>query len=199
MSLCDSQIVRILALPHDRIPLVTGSDLVAALLADQNTANPSFGRKKILVVGPAKSKETILRERCPLADIGVMPAPNGLAQSSDLRDALAERCAAEAWDILLLCVGAPTQELVAAAIAAKGRASGIALCVGAAIDFVAGERSRAPRILQRFACEWAYRLATEPRRLWRRYLVEAPKIFAIYLATRRKLRKGRMGGRAAGR
>jgi N-acetylglucosaminyldiphosphoundecaprenol N-acetyl-beta-D-mannosaminyltransferase len=32
--------------------------------------------------------------------------------------------------------------------------------------------------------EWAYRLAHEPRRLWRRYLVESPKIFRIFFATR---------------
>ncbi len=45
-----------------------------------------------------------------------------------------------------------------------------ALAVGAAFDFHAGTLAQAPAALQRAGLEWAFRLATEPRRLWRRYL-----------------------------
>lgn len=46
--------------------------------------------------------------------------------------------------------------------------------VGAAFDFHAGLKPQAPRFLQRHGLEWAYRLASEPRRLGRRYLVVVP-------------------------
>ncbi len=85
---------------------------------------------------------------------------------------------ARRWDIALLCLGCPAQEMIAHKLAELGCQSGIALCVGASIDFLTGARSRAPRWLQRLSLEWAYRLAQEPSRLWRRYLVESPKYCA---------------------
>ncbi len=47
--------------------------------------------------------------------------------------------------------------------------------VGAAFDFHTGQVKRAPRWMQKLMLEWLYRLASEPRRLWRRYLVLAPR------------------------
>ena len=67
---------------------------------------------------------------------------------------------------------------------ALGCKSGIALCVGASIDFLTGKSIRAPLWLQKMGLEWAYRLAREPMRLWRRYLVESPKVFRIFMAER---------------
>jgi N-acetylglucosaminyldiphosphoundecaprenol N-acetyl-beta-D-mannosaminyltransferase len=52
------------------------------------------------------------------------------------------------------------------------------LCVGAAFDFIAGTKPRAPEWMQRSGLEWAFRLKSEPRRLWRRYLVGNPKFVA---------------------
>ncbi len=85
---------------------------------------------------------------------------------------------------MLLCVGCPAQELIAQELAALGCKSGIALCVGASIDFLTGKSVRAPRWLQKMGLEWAYRLAREPLRLWRRYIIESPKIFRIFMAAR---------------
>jgi len=48
------------------------------------------------------------------------------------------------------------------------------LAVGAAFDFHAGVKPQAPRILQDYGLEWLFRLAHEPRRLWRRYLILNP-------------------------
>lgn len=64
-----------------------------------------------------------------------------------------------------------------------GRIPGATLIgVGAAFDFHAGTVKRAPRWMQRLTLEWLYRLAAEPRRLWRRYLVLAPQ-FVWKIAT----------------
>jgi N-acetylglucosaminyldiphosphoundecaprenol N-acetyl-beta-D-mannosaminyltransferase len=190
LSLCDSKIVRRLALLRGlALPLVTGSDLVAALLADQNSPSPRWGRQNLLVVGPDGDAEHQLRTRYPNAKVEVLSAPAQLEHRADLRLQVARACEARSWDILLLRVGCPAQELIAALIVQLGRRTGVALCVGASIDFVVGRRARAPRLLQTLGLEWAYRLSQEPGRLWRRYLIGAPKLLRIFLMNRRLARR----------
>ena len=53
--------------------------------------------------------------------------------------------------------------------------------VGAAFDFVAGAKRQAPAWVQRAGLEWLFRLACEPRRLWRRYAWHNPR-FALHMA-----------------
>ncbi|MFZ3358226.1 MAG: WecB/TagA/CpsF family glycosyltransferase, partial [Xanthobacteraceae bacterium] len=101
-----------------------------------------------------------------------------------LRNTVARACMSRSWDIALLCLGCPAQEMIALELAELGCKSGVALCVGASIDFLTGTRKRAPHWLQALSLEWAYRLAQEPGRLWRRYLVESPKILRIFIPTR---------------
>lgn len=61
--------------------------------------------------------------------------------------------------------------------------------VGAAFDFHAGLKSQAPRFIQRSGFEWLYRLVTEPRRLWKRYLVNNPLFILGILGQKLGLRK----------
>lgn len=56
------------------------------------------------------------------------------------------------------------------------------LAVGAALDFEAGNRARAPRWMSEVGLEWLYRVYLEPRRLWRRYFVEGVPILGLFLA-----------------
>lgn len=67
-------------------------------------------------------------------------------------------------------LGAPKQERWIAAISRIAPGT-MLFGVGAAFDFLAGRRPRAPRLLQRLGLEWAHRLASEPARLWHRYLI----------------------------
>jgi N-acetylglucosaminyldiphosphoundecaprenol N-acetyl-beta-D-mannosaminyltransferase len=53
--------------------------------------------------------------------------------------------------------------------------------VGAAFDFHAGLKKQAPRWMQRSGMEWAFRLMSEPRRLWRRYLINNPWFLCLIL------------------
>ena len=65
--------------------------------------------------------------------------------------------------------------------------------VGAAFDFIAGSKRQAPGFLQRTGLEWLFRLLTEPRRLWRRYLYNNPRFlwaFAGQLIAQRRTRRG---------
>ena len=56
--------------------------------------------------------------------------------------------------------------------------------VGAAFDFLAGNKAQAPRFIQNAGLEWLFRLLTEPRRLWKRYLKHNPR-FVLYVAMQR--------------
>ena len=71
--------------------------------------------------------------------------------------------------VVWVSLGCPKQELWMARHA--GRVRAVMVGVGAAFDFHAGKVSRAPGWMQRHGLEWLHRLASEPRRLWRRYLV----------------------------
>lgn len=79
--------------------------------------------------------------------------------------------------LLLVGLGAPKQERWMAAH--RGRIPAVMVGVGAAFDFLAGTKPQAPRWMQRAGLEWAFRLATEPRRLGPRYLRQNPKFLAL--------------------
>jgi N-acetylglucosaminyldiphosphoundecaprenol N-acetyl-beta-D-mannosaminyltransferase len=67
-------------------------------------------------------------------------------------------------------LGAPKQERWIATVSRVAPAV-MFFGVGAAFDFLAARKPRAPRVLQHFGLEWTHRLASEPRRMWKRYLV----------------------------
>ena len=67
--------------------------------------------------------------------------------------------------------------------------TGLLIGVGAAFDFLSGRVRQAPRWMQRSGLEWLHRLATEPRRLWRRYLVHNPMFVLRTLAQLTGLRR----------
>ena len=62
----------------------------------------------------------------------------------------------------------------------RGKVNAVMIGVGAAFDFHAGLKSQAPAWMQKIGLEWFYRLVTEPRRLWRRYLYHNPRF--VFLA-----------------
>jgi N-acetylglucosaminyldiphosphoundecaprenol N-acetyl-beta-D-mannosaminyltransferase len=76
--------------------------------------------------------------------------------------------------LLWIGLGTPKQDLVAATLRSLGAAP-VILCVGAAFDFLAGTKRRAPEWMQRAGLEWLHRLGSEPGRLGRRYLVGNPR------------------------
>ncbi len=60
------------------------------------------------------------------------------------------------------------------------------MAVSAVVDFEAGIQKRSPRFLSRLGLEWLYRLIREPRRLWRRYLLEIMPFFLMILVEKLK-------------
>jgi N-acetylglucosaminyldiphosphoundecaprenol N-acetyl-beta-D-mannosaminyltransferase len=85
------------------------------------------------------------------------------------RDDLASRLRDASPNLTFVGIGAPRQEQLAHEL--KQVVAGPIICCGAAVEVLAGVRPRAPRILQQLGLEWAFRLAIEPRRLARRYVL----------------------------
>jgi N-acetylglucosaminyldiphosphoundecaprenol N-acetyl-beta-D-mannosaminyltransferase len=76
-------------------------------------------------------------------------------------------------ELIVLGMGMPKQEIVAASIAASGSPC-LIVCGGAILDFLGGKVSRAPQWVRRIGCEWLYRLTLEPKRLFTRYVLGNP-------------------------
>lgn len=83
-------------------------------------------------------------------------------------------------DLVILGMGMPKQEMVAAEIKDVLPTSCVVICGGAIIDFIAGRVSRAPSIMRKFGLEWLYRLYKEPLRLFKRYVIGVP-LFMVRL------------------
>jgi N-acetylglucosaminyldiphosphoundecaprenol N-acetyl-beta-D-mannosaminyltransferase len=96
--------------------------------------------------------------------------------------------------IVFVGLGCPKQEKWMAEH--RGRVNAVMVGVGAAFDYLVGSKRQAPRVLQRAGLEWAFRLATEPRRLWKRYLRHNPR-FALLFAG--QILRGSMGSTRSSR
>jgi len=111
---------------------------------------------------------------------------DGYAGAADTDGVLGSIAAAQA-SLLLVGMGCPRQERWIFDNMAGSR-SRLAFGVGALLDFAAGEAPRAPAFIRRLRLEWAHRLALEPRRLFRRYMLETP-LFLLRVI-RQRLRQG---------
>lgn len=103
------------------------------------------------------------------------------AQEIENQDALIRDSNA---DIVWVGLGTPKQDVEAKRIAQSTVRTAVA--VGAAFDFTAGVRRVAPTWMQRAGLEWLFRLASEPRRLWRRYLFGNVRFLWAVLRRRRE-------------
>ena len=96
----------------------------------------------------------------------------GFSYRHETNEVVLEKVNAARPDLLMIGLGAPTQEEWAHASRWRLNAK-VILCVGNTIDILAGHQPRAPAWMQRAGLEFAHRLLLEPRRLWKRYLVDA--------------------------
>ena len=179
--LCDSRVLRQIArLQHIDLSVVTGSDLTIRVLNE--IVRPG---DRVAIVGGDNALVQALSAHYPDIFFVHNCPPMGLAHSAAARDATARFIATAGARFALIAVGSPQQEMIAAQVRAFPDARGMALCIGASLDFIVGRQRRAPRILQQLSLEWAYRLSTQPRRMWRRYLVDGPRIFRLAARYRR--------------
>jgi exopolysaccharide biosynthesis WecB/TagA/CpsF family protein len=152
-----------------------GSDLTAAIM--DTVVKP---QDVAVLVGGSASQAQYLRQRFGLRALRHIDPPMNF-----IRDpAQVEWCLRQIEDVgpfrfCFLAVGSPQQEIIAQKLKERGVARGLALCVGASVDFLTGIEKRAPSWMQQAGLEWLFRLLQNPRRLAKRYLVRGPMIFLL--------------------
>jgi N-acetylglucosaminyldiphosphoundecaprenol N-acetyl-beta-D-mannosaminyltransferase len=154
----------------ERVP---GSDLVPALFKSVSSG-PSL-RVYLLGAAPGVAERAAMQieQRWPkVRVVGSYSPPLGFERDEQENHEILARIRMNRPDVLIVGLGAPKQELWLHAHRQK-IAAPVALAVGATIDFLAGEKARAPRWMRRVGLEWAHRLASEPRRLAKRYARDA--------------------------
>lgn len=157
---------------------VSGSDLVPALLR----AAEKEGRSVFVLGGKgdaaSKAAERI-RERHPgLVVAGALSPSMGFEKKPGEVEQIRTALQKAKPDILLACFGCPKQEKWVSEHY-RDCASGVTLCAGATVDFLAGNIERAPKVLSEHGLEWLYRFAKEPKRLFHRYFVDDMQIFRL--------------------
>ncbi|KQO56674.1 hypothetical protein ASF22_09025 [Methylobacterium sp. Leaf87] len=129
--------------PGDRIALVVASDAIAA---DMRVSFPDL-------------------------DLAILTAPPDIDGDPAAFATCVAFVARSRARFTFIAIGAPRSERIAFQASLDPDACGTALCIGAALEFLLGRKRRAPLWMQRTGIEWLHRLASEPHRLWRRYLL----------------------------
>lgn len=169
---------------------VPGSDLVPALFEHaQSNQQPLTVFLLGAMPGVADRAKDIIHTTWPMVKVvGTLSPDFGFEKKPDISKAICKTVNASGADLLVLGLGAPKQELWITQYASEISVK-VALCVGATIDFIAGEKARAPLWMQRVGLEWLHRMLSEPKRLAKRYLVDAiifPKLIFNEWLLRRK-------------
>jgi N-acetylglucosaminyldiphosphoundecaprenol N-acetyl-beta-D-mannosaminyltransferase len=124
--------------------------------------------------------QTALLERFPLLHISGVHSPPFRPLAPKEQAEIIELIEGASPDILFVGLGAPKQEKWMAALCPRMNVP-VTMGVGAAFDFLAGQKRQAPSWMQARGLEWLFRLLNEPTRLWIRYLVYNPLFILLFL------------------
>ena len=164
---------------------LSGSDLFPSFL-EYHKDNPEI-RVFLLgaVEGVAARAAEIYNNRLGREIIvGTYSPPYGFENSEAACEEIITRVQASGANVLGMGVGAPKQEKWMHRHRERLSNIDIFFAIGATIDFMAGHKRRAPRWMSNLGIEWLFRLGLEPRRLWRRYLIEGMPFFDLLLKQR---------------
>jgi N-acetylglucosaminyldiphosphoundecaprenol N-acetyl-beta-D-mannosaminyltransferase len=134
-------------------------------------------RAPVFVLGgaPGIAEEVARRQRARRPDLAIAGTHHGYFEDGE---AVVGAINASGADLVLVGLGPPEQELWVARYLDDLRVRAC-WCVGGLLDQVAGAVPHAPDWVRRNHVQWLYRLAVEPRRLWRRYLLGNPDFIAL--------------------
>ena len=156
----------------ERVP---GSELVPELFTDFNQDLDRPLRVFLLGGMPgvgARAAANMKKQWPNVETVGVYSPPFGFEKDPEENNYIIGRITLARPDVVIVGLGAPKQEIWVSKhyqdIPAKA-----ALCVGATIDFLAGEQQRAPEWIQNAGFEWFHRMCTQPKRLVKRYAKDA--------------------------
>lgn len=188
----DSQIVKhalkFLGTPVKEV--ITGSDFFPSFY-NYHKNNENI---KIFLLGAAsgvarKAMEVINEKIGRQVIVGEHSPSFGFEKNEEECNKIIDIINATPANVLVVGVGAPKQEKWIFKYKDLLPKIKIHLAIGATIDFEAGNVKRAPKIFQKLALEWFYRLMMEPRRLWRRYIIEDFPFFFLILKQKLNLYK----------
>jgi N-acetylglucosaminyldiphosphoundecaprenol N-acetyl-beta-D-mannosaminyltransferase len=156
-----------------RVAQLAGSDLLPVILS----AAECDGVRVAFVGGRPEMHQRLRRELARtypgLVVAGFWSPERSLVEDVQRSEELALELRQRGVELLVVGLGKPRQEVwLSRHLPTSGASVGLAF--GAAADFLAGTVPRAPASLRRWGLEWAYRLVKDPRRLWRRYLLQGP-------------------------
>ncbi|SMH39622.1 polymer biosynthesis protein, WecB/TagA/CpsF family [Rathayibacter oskolensis] len=156
-----------------RWPRLAGSDLIGPLLDRAAVDGVRVGVLGGSVAAQQRLRERLAEERPDLVLAGLWSPSREELADPEANAGLVDAIRRAAVDLLIVGLGKPRQELW---IDENGPQTGarVLLAFGAAVDFLGGSVRRAPQWVADRGVEWLWRLALEPRRLARRYLVEGP-------------------------
>jgi N-acetylglucosaminyldiphosphoundecaprenol N-acetyl-beta-D-mannosaminyltransferase len=160
------------AMGHPNVSRVYGPDLMLAM-AEHSVAT---GRRHFFYGGGPGVAERLsarLRDRFPRLQVAGTYEPPFAPLEQLCTDEAAALIDRSEPDIVWVGISSPKQDRWMACMRRRLSAP-VLIGVGAAFDFHSGAVRQAPRWMQRSGLEWTYRLATDPVRLWRRYLVDNP-------------------------
>jgi N-acetylglucosaminyldiphosphoundecaprenol N-acetyl-beta-D-mannosaminyltransferase len=173
-----SLVMALRALGESRAQQVCGPDLMAAMLAAAEAAGVPVG----LYGGSRTTLDALLaavRVQHPNLQLPFIESPPFRTLTTEEDQAVVERITASGARLLFVGLGCTKQEYWI--IDHLGRVPAVMFGVGAAFDFIAGSKRRAPRWMSRSGLEWLFRLAAEPRRLTGRYLKHNPRFVLLFL------------------
>lgn len=177
MTLCDSKPISLFARTRSRpMTHVPGSDLTVSLFRSVIR----HGDRIALIVGNEKVAAD-LRAAYPGIDFRTHVPPIGLWTNAKAQQDCVDFVVQERGRFTFLAVGSPQAEKIAHMISQHGDATGIGLCIGASLEFLVGAKKRAPLWMQRLSLEWLHRLASDPKRLWRRYVYGVAPLLALFV------------------
>lgn len=124
----------------------------------------------LTVVGGTDETIADLREQFGLNRIAHHNPPMGFINDPDAVRKAIDFVAAHPARFVFVAMGPPQSEKFCQRVIEDGRSTGIGLCIGSSLTVITGQMNPAPDIMENTGFVWLYRLAKEPRRLWRRYL-----------------------------
>lgn len=159
---------------------VSGSDIIPLL-------SKHFAQKqyKIFFLGAAsgiaqKAAENLIKQYPEMKIVGTYSPSYGFENNNEEIRIIIDMIKTAKPDILFVGVGAPKQEKWIHKYYKEINVP-VSIGVGASLDFLAGNIKRAPLIMQKTGLEWFWRLMQEPKRLWKRYLVDDSKFLILVI------------------
>ena len=165
---------------------ISGSDLfpeLCKLAAEKHYSMFFLGAKEGVA---ARAAENLKIKYPGLEVVGCYAPPWGFEKDSTELDKIEKMIKDAKPHILILALGCPKQEIFAHQFRNRFNVP-VSLCLGATLDFSAGRVKRAPRWMANVGLEWLFRLCQEPKRMFKRYVLEDWKFAGLFVKYYRSL------------